>query len=214
MKKAIAILAIMVVLVGVVFAADEAHTIKLKTKITGDDPVFSLSAAYVASENSTITASTNTQDIAFSNTTYEGDRTIDVADLSKNSVTVNFAAQLANDAKTVKVYNLEFVPGPFAAKIYNEQGNEEPYSIYPNSNTTTGALIENFETNRKGVTATAVTSTLTDGQISFTTDLTFNGKVCTSGDLATFKVVYDQVTDKDLVKGDYTANVQMTISTT
>lgn len=211
MKKVIAILAIMIVLVGVVFAESENHTIKLRTSIGTDEPVFNLAAAFEDTDTSVVSSvATNTKTAFADGSTYN--KTLDIADLSKESATVTFTAKLANKAKSEKQYTITFTPGPFNMKKYNGD-NKEDYTLYANASST-GALISNFTDNRVGVSATDVAKTTEGQQISFSTTLTFNAKACVAGDLAIFTITYDQVDSEiDLVKGDYTADATMVVST-
>lgn len=212
MKKVIAILAIMVVLVGVVFAATENHTIKLRTSIGTDEPVFNLAAAF-EDEETGVTSSvvTNTKN-AFADGANYNDKVLDIADLSKESATVTFTAKLANKAKSEKQYTITFTPGPFNMEKYDGD-NTVPYVHYASASST-GALISNFTENRVGVSATDVVKNTVGDQISFSTTLTFNTKSCKAGDLAIFTITYDQVDETiDLVKKDYTADATMVVST-
>ncbi len=215
MKKVIAILAIMVVLVGVVFAAQgntETYTIRLKTKVTGDDPIFTLSAVE-SSKNAN--ASTNSN-AAFENGG-SASATLSVIDLSKDDVLVTFASELVNQAKSEASFTITFVPGPFAVKRY--VGNEKvDAKIYP-SNVEAGS-----GNNTGAVTGYALSaydcgvSTSDSSQIEYTSVITFNKALSTAGVLTTYSVKYAKdaalVESADVNPNDpfYYADCKMTVT--
>ena len=130
MKKAITILAILIVLVSAVFAA-ETHSIKLQTVVDEVLPVFQMTntdlEAYkdvdgvkTAVQNVPQTTNEAEADVNLNNGnhTYTADSrdAVNVGDLSKYDVEVEFTVYIANKAKTLNDYRLTFTAGAFAVE--------------------------------------------------------------------------------------------------
>ncbi|MBQ3696947.1 MAG: hypothetical protein II883_03425, partial [Spirochaetales bacterium] len=124
MKKAITILAVLIVLVGAVFAA-ETHSIKLKTVVDEVLPAFQLSNTALTAKNSAGETMAKQQQYTNANKAVvdveDGDykaeteqrADVNVGDLSKYNVEVEFTVYVANKAKTLKDYRLAFTAGAF-----------------------------------------------------------------------------------------------------
>ncbi len=218
MKKVIAILAIMVVLVGAVFAATgdaETHTIRLKTKVAGDDPIFSLSAVYVNASSSEISTATNGESEAFANASnYAGAKAVEVADLSKNDITVTFASKLVNEAKSNDSFTISFVPGPFVVKKLNASNERYEAYVYPSNNSTSAVSAD-----ATGYTlgTLAVSTDSTTGQISYSNTVSFTGAQVATGNvaLATYSVTYAKDSDiasNTATEAYYYADCTMTVT--
>ncbi|GEM_PF-6594217 len=212
MKKVIAILAIMVVLVSVVFAS-ETHTIKLKTQVQGDDPIFAL-AAYKGDD---VTASPDvlTNETAAYEDGARNEKTLSVADISKNNITVIFVSKLVNEAKSTDKFTVEFVPGPFVVKKLNNNNERETAYVYA---ATTG---ENASTgvagtgDRDGYALSAVSSSTVGDQISFKSTIQFNSAKSTPGAIATYTVTYlkdEDVASNTADEPSYYADCKLTIT--
>lgn len=133
MKKAITILAVLIVLVGAVFAA-ETHSIKLKTVVDEVLPAFQLSNTALTAKNSAGETMAKQQQYTNANkaavdvedgdyraaTEHRAD--VNVGDLSKYNVEVEFTVYVANKAKTLKDYRLAFTAGAFAVERDGEAG--------------------------------------------------------------------------------------------
>lgn len=187
MKKVIAILAIMVVLVGAVFAATgdaETHTITLKTKVKGDDPIFALSAAYAEASTAT-----NADEKEFTaGEPYTGASQLEVADLSKSDVTVTFVSKLVNQAKSTDSFTITFVPGPFNVKKLDASNNRIDAQIFATNNASSSAI----GSNDSGYTLGALNVTTSNSQIEFSNTVAFTGAQAsaTNNTLATYSVTY------------------------
>lgn len=192
MKKVIAILAIMIVLVGVVFAATgdaETHTIRLKTKVAGDDPVFALSASYINASSVETTTSTNSDGVEFKNgKAYTGAKEIEVADLSKSDVTVTFVSYLRNQAKSNDTFTISFVPGPFNVKKLDASNNRIDAQVFAANNADVSAK----GANATGYTVGDLAVSTTNNQIAYSNTVAFTGAqvAATNNVLATYSVTY------------------------
>ena len=220
MKKLIAILAIMVVLVGVVFAS-ETHTVKIKADVNSIVPVFALKQG----EYKTNTATLNTA------TEYTGDYTTQYKDGESYGMTaandtenallvdfkldqggsVTFYAILLNNAKQIETYTLEFGGGVFTVSkngTANQQHGPQTVTVTKGDGIT-GLTIAD---------GAAATTALYDKKIG----LTFDGKAISgvSNDnphtLATAVYTYpEDLTIDALPAGSYYyADVTLTVSAT
>jgi len=225
MKKAITILAVLIVLVGAVFAADgatETHTIRLKTDVIGDVPAFRLSYTSGAKSNEA-TSSTNKTPTAYDSknaASYGYDvqadasiyNDVEVADISKNNLNVTFTASIVNEAKQVEDYLLVFTAGPFDAKA---NGKSHPV----NPATATATVNPNLLSERKGITTedapagVAANTDAGDGSLKSGFGLHFNGTTCVAGAVGTFNVTYTKDPAVDPTDGQnlYMANIKMEV---
>jgi len=218
MKKAITILAVLIVLVGAVFA-DETHTIKIKATQEPLEPGFQMYVKEVSQQGATSTSSiiTNSTAVPYDNAAENpADRDYDLSDGSEaasfsfeTANTVTIAVKLGNKAKTAQNYLLTFTDGIFNVKKngvsqYNSGTEQAPemtdYTVGPESRSVAAgansAAANGFTTTPDGNTAT----------------VDFNGKTCTIGhEIATCAFAYDAHTDVD--PGTYYANVVLTIET-
>ncbi len=208
MKKVIAILAIMLVIVGAVFAA-ETHTIKLKTQVGGEVPAFQLS--YVSGGIGSAASATNVASStvamyqygdANSPDSFAGDD-IEVLDISENDITVKFSALLANDAKRKnEVYNVTLEAGAFSVLRSGIQGELAASSQAVAVSTTLAA--------RLGIDTTA-SALQSDAK---TVKLVFNGAECVAGEVATLTATYtkDASIDMNAAGEFYYAPITMTVT--
>ena len=128
MKKIFAVLAVMFVIVGVAFAAAETHTIKIKADVTEVIPAFQLELLTPAATYTTNTTPTVFTDSATYNALTTGTAKDVNFNLDENG-TVTVQCNLANLAKTNKVYTLEFDGGTFAVTRKGVAGTHAPSSI-------------------------------------------------------------------------------------
>lgn len=214
-KKAIVIFAVMVLLVGAVFAASgdkETHTITLKTKVAGDEPIFALNAVYAAASGD-VTTATNSEDKAFENgSNFTGAKEIQVADLSKSDVAVTFVAKLVNQAKSTNTFTVTFVPGPFEVEKLDASNNRYDAKIYP-----TNAEGSTIGTAVAGYTLGNLAVTTTDSQIQYSNTISFTGAQVAASDnvLATYSVNYakdEGIAQNTADNAFYYANCIMTVT--
>ena len=126
MKKLIAILMVLAVVAGFVFAA-ETHTISVNGKVEEVLPVFQL---YMDLNNSVKTNTTNGGAEWAANGEYTADGTaVNLGFYLDKAGTVVFFAQLVNPAKTTKAFNLVFSDGIFDVERNEIAGTYEPSSI-------------------------------------------------------------------------------------
>ncbi len=203
MKKAITILAVLIVLVGVVFA--ETHTIKIKADVDAIPPQFQL----VFEEGS---RNTNPTPKAFGEDNYSiGDTANDKIDAGFKldaGGTATFKAVIANNAKIVQGYTLTFSDGQFKnVKRVDNQGVQS-------SGTKDAAITVSAGTPTTGIQ----TITKANEQDKFVT-ANFNGtkmtaitQQATTYVLATAQYTYSP--DSTISPGTYYADVTLTIATT
>ena len=217
MKKLIAILAIMVVLAGALFA-DETHTVKIKADVNSIIPVFGLKQGGYKTNTATLDGETQ----------YTGDYTTEYDRASTYGMTSNddallvsfkldqggsvtFYAILLNNAKQIETYDLEFGGGVFTVSkngAPNQQHGPQTVTVTKGDNIT-GLTIAD---------GAAATTALYDKKIG----LTFDGKAISgvSNDnphvLATAIYTYPQdLTIDALPAGSYYyADVTLTVSAT
>ena len=191
MKKAIAILAVLVILVGAVFAA-ETHKIKIDANIATVAPQYQMSIGSVTTNDN----GENGAAAAYTTTTYTENTTAAVLDFEQSS-SVAVLVKLVNPAKTITKYTFTFSDGNFSVK---KGADEQAETVSPKS-------IALTTTHANGTTGIA--SIGISGQVA---TVTFNGTTCAdSTELVTATYSYDAHTDVN--PGEYTAYVQMVVAT-
>jgi len=214
MKKAITILAVLIVLVSAVFADEptqkvETHTIKLHSTVGGVVPVFHLvenSITAVKADNTDLSddtvRATNASNVKFTDgasRVLDPDTAVEVGDITKANIVVSFDVTVSNAAKIYKDYTLAFSATGFDV---NKNGQRK----------TTAAPGEEYTANAQLVLADGVTM---NGKVA-----KFNGTTCSENGtkLATYVLTYakDPTVDptSDLNDATYQSTVSMTISTT
>ena len=217
MKKAITILAVLIVLVGAVFAA-ETHSIKLKTVVDEVIPAFQLSNTSLTAwkdVDGVKTAVANVQQYtnpaeadefaANGDHTYgtESRADVNVGDLSKYDVTVGFTVYVANKAKTLTDYKLTFTAGSFAVERDGESQNQ---TLDPNGAPAITGLGAKTGTNGE----TSVTTT--DETTYVLAD--FNGNECSANTaIAVYTVGYTHDPSIDPKASGYFADITLGITT-
>ena len=232
MKKAITILAVLIVLVGAVFA-DETHSIKLKTVVDEVIPAFQLSNTNLTAKDSAgvavanVSQTSNAAEQVFSDDapaaednpatpdvdesaaahghtyTLDGRAAVNVGDLSKYDVTAKFTVYLANKAKTLQDYKLTFTAGAFSVKRNNVSGTLAASAPVVSE---TGAKV--------GSVAEKGTSVTTSEESSYV-KVDFNGNECKENTtLAVYTVTYthDERLDPSGANG-YTADISLVVAT-
>ncbi len=218
MKKAITILAVLIVLVSAVFAttlpddgSSETHKITLKTTIANVLPKFRLTGVAAVGESSN-TAETNSNSADFTKDaeygTVAAPITLNVQDISVENIDVTFTASLLNAAKTGGKYTLSFTAGNFTNvwKVNPDTGVVTQDNTIAPSTTTVPALA-------KATTGAAKTGLTIGDPSNGSIAVVFNGKECEAGNIATYRVVYDK--DDNVIDNNgtgYTADVTMTIT--
>ncbi len=206
MKKAITILAVLIVLVGAVFAA-ETHTVKIRADVTSIVPVFGLQYTY---QTTTVITNTTTQitsgadagqwNNAWTNTgAYATNNTeataVDTGLKLDKGGDVYFYAMLLNPAKEKKNYTLTFKNGVFE-DVPRAAGTAEiditPDITISGTNQTTG---NGFSVTTEQAPAGGVFVKFDGKQVSNPTkDI----------QLATAKYTYSPVADVDMPAGEET----------
>ena len=204
MKKAITILAVLIVLVGAVFA--ETHTIKIKADVDPVTPKFQL--VFVEGErntNPTPNAFGVEPSYSIGNTTNDK---IDAGFKLDEGGTATFLAVVANNAKIVQGYTLTFGGGQFTDVMrVNNQGVQVAG--------TEDASISVTE----GDTTTGIQSIVKAEPEDLFVTVRFNGtemdaisQQATTYTLATAEYTYSG--DSTISPGEYFADVTLTIATT
>ena len=194
MKKAITILAVLIVLVGAVFADDgakETHSIRLVTDVADQVPAFQLTYVSGAKANTTLNSSTTNgtpnvyNSAAVADPDYKGND-IEVADISSNDIEVVFNVVLANAAKLVQDYQLTLKAGPF-----NVRKDGDPAIVKPASAVITDiAPAARLGVETKAAYNVDAATNGNTGEKSQSFGLHFNGTTCATGALATYTVGY------------------------
>lgn len=202
MKKAIIITLILIAAMSCAFSATtETHKIQIKSKVGYLDPAFQFEFTN-GMLNTTTELITNSSAEIFKNTSYiefgTNENAVEVADISRQNLSLLFTAKLANKAKSTDSYTLRFIAGGF-----NVTRAAVPGTLNPSS--TEIALAEDIAS--RGGIATEVSNA--ENSIR----LTFNGAECTEGALATFAVNYlaDKTIDP-MREGYYYTDISLEIS--
>ena len=194
MKKVLAVMAIMLVIVGAVFAA-ETHTIKIKADVSEVIPAFQLNLLAPAE-----TYTTNTTPNVYSASGSYGDLTnLTAKDTNFNldnggDVYVNVV--LANLAKTVGVYTLSFGGGTFAVNRNSVGG-----SLAPVITTAAGSVTT-------GISSIAKASEAAGADVN----VTFNGTTVTADSPVVATATYAYTGDTTIDPGTYYADITLTIT--
>ena len=222
MKKLIAILAIMVVLVGAVFATTNTETHKIRIYSVVDEilPTFQLryAAESAITNNSTVRFSNNATYLdpttgLNNNTTDSFDSHFDIgAETAEGALTVVFTCNLVADAdtnfaKTQKSFTITFSDGVFAVKRSGVTENQTlaPYSITSVAGVVTTGITSITPNNENGA------STYTTGAKSSSTTVAFSGETVTAAQVLT-TATYAYTGDPTIDMGTYYADIVMTIT--
>ena len=208
MKKLIAILAIMVVLAGAVFAS-EGHTIRVKADVTEVIPAFQLMIDLTEVDD----FYTNTTPTQYGNNAYSpltNDTAKDVEFNLDQNGNVTVKCYLANFAKTTHKYTLVFSDGAFKNIKKNKQDADDhaPTSI----TTSTGANVADTYTITLGTAHVDGDDTkplLTNQAI----EVQFHGKTVETKDVVLAQAVYAYTKDPAIDPGVYYADITLTITT-
>ena len=219
MKKVFAIIAIMVVLVGAVFAdpapapASESHTITVQAAVYGELPKFQLQL--IGAEQTTIT--NNSTPVQFTDTeeyTASGilSRT-DNEQVDANGIPTVFtldkagsivvAAKVANAAKVLKAYTLTFTGGVFT-NVYRDGDTTNAGTYVPT------AIATSLPT---GTVTGTTTSNYGEGTVANGASalVTFSLTAATAGqEIARCTFTYPG--DDDINPGNYYADIQMVVT--
>ena len=189
MKKLIAVLVILTVLVGAIFADAESHQIKITVTIAETIPAFQLKFNG---------ANSNANAVAFANNAQRTDNTPVAAtiDFESNTAadrTVTVNAYLANTAKQTAQYRLTFSDGVF-------KDNEDHTVVSPSSITAKVGSGAGYGA-QYGVSTAVANAVAT---------VTFDGAIrCTADTLiAQAEYLYPK---SDIAPGTYTADIVMTV---
>ena len=201
MKKAITILAVLIVLVSAVFAA-ETHTIKVKADVTEVVPVFGLTMTspdhdeYITNEAAEYDAGTS-----YGHT--QNSQAFDVEFNLNEDGSVTFQALLLNRAKQNETYTLEFGGGSFAVTKAGVAGTHAPASITTSAGTTL-----------TGLTIGLGSAAAVGGETNKIINLTFDGKTVNIGNTGKYVLgtaIYAYEGDDD-IDPSATSSAAVTIS--
>ncbi len=203
MKKIIDILCILIFSAVILFASslDEIHDVKMKTVVGSTNPAFQFEFTSGMKDSSAdVVTNANAEEFGAGdyNEYATNDTSVEVADLSKQSLNLVFTALLANNAKCHASYTLNF-----SASAFDVYRKEVPGTLGPSSCVVAAA---SDIADRNGVVA----GTLNPAE---SIQIIFNGANCETGPLATFKVKYpaDPSLDPSGVEGYY-ADIKLVIS--
>lgn len=228
MKKAITILAVLIVVVSAVFATlpnaadSETHTIQLKTVVQSVLPQFRLSATiatgFATGTGAATQAQTNPDGTGSSvsgtavdfanNASYS--QQIDVADISTTNIVANVTASLINAAKTGGKYTLSFDGGSFDNVWWYDSTNEVVHHGAAGDETALLSIRGAISDLTAGTAGTGHTPSVVEGQNKV--EVVFNGQATETKALATFTVTYLQHPEAVDNNGvGYTADITMTV---
>lgn len=194
MKKLIAILAIMMVLVGAIFAETSTTTndeLKVSIEITPVAPIFKLYGSLTSGTASTSSGMKAGESVETAQTATASASTIEFPtnSLLENPVTVYCVIKQTNDAKYKKAVSLAVS----ASAITDGISTSTPTVSTPAA-----------QNNENGVRTTAGTG-------AGAATVTYTGKTAASDDVASFNVVYPAA---DLIPGSYNGYITLTYTTT
>ena len=201
MKKIFAVLAIMLVIIGAAFAAEETHTIKIKADVAEVVPAFQLELLSPATSYTTNDTPNVFANAAAYNGLTEGTAKDVNFNLDQNG-TVTVQCNLANLAKTNKSYTLTFGGGDFAVKRQGTDGIHSPSSVVSSA----GANVVDTYTCEKG-----------DGDGNQPITVNFLGKTVQDASAVLATCVYsytgDSTIDPNVNGSFYYADITLTVST-
>lgn len=226
MKKAITILAVLIVLVGAVFATEEDHKIQIKTKVDGYQPVFQLTVGDLTTNGTRQTARPTKEGVSasgedFSAKTGADAYTVDTfydltsTDIAKDDVSATFTAVLAGNVKLAskKTYTIEFKAEQLESKVTHTWEGQTEAAKYTIKADKTASAIAAATDKPNGVTLGTVTapafaanSTTLAGSIPATMDT----RNIQPGNLATFSVTYKA--DENAPVDEYYAYIWMVVT--
>ena len=232
MKKVFAIIAILVVLVGAVFAdapvpATGYATLKVVTLVTTFEPAFKLvsyKAGNIASTSGELIASQTERGVMATATNSDADATdayhvIDVNTLiddTETSTTVDFAVIQTIDSKSYKTYTLSATSTPLTmVKKYNNLGalvalgnNETPTVENHRVFAAEDATVSDFAA---GSAIGVATNELTSGGSGSAFTVTYGGAlVAANAQIATFSCSWTN--DPEAVPGQYEADIVLHVT--
>jgi len=189
MKKAIAILAVLVILVGAVFAA-ETHKIKIDANIAEVIPEYQMVIGTVTTNgNENPFVASTEQPGSYVEDTAAQTLNFEVA----NDVTV--VVNLVNPAKTTKAYTLTFSDGNFAVKKGADKHDD---TVVPAI-----SLATTYANGTQGIASVGINNKVAT--------VNFNGTTCAdSTRLVT--ATYSYAAHTDVNPGTYTAYVQLDVA--
>ena len=232
MKKAITILAVLIVLVGAVFA-DETHKIQIKSEVGVVLPIFQLSFVSGGTGTATTNASKKTYENGVpSELTIDGDGAITVDDISQNELSVVFEARLLSNVKLAEsaIYDLQFVANPLTGEATGYQvsplasASSVDYSANDLATRTTydasyydqhAAYTNSFVAEKTAIAETIIEAPASAGQpyakkVTQTTMVAFRTENVTAGSLGQFTVGYPQ--DTAAPADTYKAYIELNIT--
>lgn len=214
MKKVFAILLVMALVSGFVFADSEAHELRVKADVTEVLPAFNL--YHVAGSD------TNSSAVVFTNGADYKDLKTDA-----NATDVNFnldeaghfdiVAEVVNNVKTTKGFTLAFTGGVFTVNRNTVSGKYSPSQITV-ANGDNNAAIKEYGTVSPSDTNESKTTDTTESLTASTT-VTFSGKTGSASvanpikvATATYSYPGDDSIDPTASGSFYFADVKMTVT--
>ena len=214
MKKAITILAVLIVLVGAVFAdapAGETQKITIQSTVERKDPQFLLKGVAGANQSGFTTEAAKTT------TEYEGTKLASGVDISQEDVVASFALYQTAAAKNRFAYTFTIS----ATKLVQREDAEGTPVSGQNAYTTANApvfseLNDNWYASENeganGIASGSASLTLTEGVATgVSANVTFNGKATVPANNNTPKMAFTVTWDDDRLApaGLYEADVTM-----
>ena len=193
MKKAIAILAVLVILVGAVFAA-ETHKIKIDANIAEVLPVYQMVIGTVTTNGQSIKYNPEATDpVERFETSIAQTLNFEVAN------TVEVVVNLTNAAKTTRIFDLTFSDGIFTV--------EKGVGADKHDDTVVPAitLATTHATGTQGIASIALDE---DDDVA---TVTFNGTTCASS-TTLVTATYSYTAHTDVNPGRYYADVQLDVA--
>lgn len=206
MKKIIAVLTILAVLTGALFAASESHSIKITVTLAETLPAFQLSIGGVVTnkENGTpvefvnnatyapyVAADPQAQPPVAEANVYDASSSINFA---TNGGSVTVTAKIANAAQTSKGFTLAFSNGVFNVTKPTGADTKSPESIAAATTIANGT--------------TGITSVVATGS---TAKVQFSGAQCVE-DTTLATATYTYTADTAIIPGTYYADLVMTVT--
>ena len=214
MKKVFAILLVMALVAGFIFADSEAHELRVKADVTEVLPAFNLYHVAGSDTNSSAVVFTNGADY---NTLKTDTAATDVGFNLDQEGSFSVVAEVVNNVKTTKSFTLAFTGGVFSVARNTVPGTYSPKKITV-VNGDDNAAIKEYGTEDPSDTNNDKTADTTD-TLEASTSVTFSGKTGEASvanpikiATATFSYAGDDSIDPTATDKYYYADIMMTVT--